>query len=182
MRRKIKSVVACCEGGGIGYKGSLPWRLKKEMSHFRKLTLGDPPAGKKNAIVMGRKTWESLPKALPKRYNFVLSRSMKEKSPSMDGIYSSLDDFVNDMNSVEWSDKIHDIFCIGGAEIYKLLFNSPYCGLVYCTKVLAQYECDVFLPDLGAFHVVNAPNIPCEVQEEVDGTKWKVEVLSKEVE
>lgn len=180
MPRKINSIVACCEGGGIGYKNSLPWRLKKEMSHFKKVTLGEPPAGKKNAVVMGRKTWESLPKALPKRYNFVLSRNNNEKSPGMDGIYSSLDDFMVDMNSVEWSDKIHDIICIGGAEIYKLVFNSPHCGLVYRTTVLAQYKCDVFLPSVQAFHVVDIPNVPCNIQEEADGTKWKVEVLSKE--
>lgn len=180
MSKKINSIVACCEGGGIGYKNTLPWRLKREMSHFRKVTLGSPPGGKKNAILMGRKTWESLPKALPKRYNFVLSRYGTEKSTGMDGIYSSLEDFVDDVNSEEWHDKIHEIFCIGGAQIYELLFNSSFCGLVYCTRVLAKYECDVYMPDMKDFQNLSEPGgVPLGIQEEADGTEWRVEVLTK---
>ncbi|XP_039265094.2 dihydrofolate reductase-like [Styela clava] len=181
MSLKIHSIVACCKNEGIGYKGTLPWRLKKEMKHFRKITKGNPPEGKQNVIVMGRKTWQSLPGALPGRYNFVLSRTVSEKAEKMDGVSKSLEDFLKLITSDEWSSKIHEVFCIGGAEIYKQLFESSVCGKVILTRVLADYECDVFLPKLDGFKKIieNNEDIPGEEQTEVDGTKWMVEVYEK---
>ena len=180
MSKKIHSVVACCENGGIGYQNSLPWKLKKEMAHFQKLTRGNPGGNRKNALIMGRKTWDSLPKALAGRYNFVLSRNIKEKTKGMDGLYSSIDDFMKDMESPVWNDKVEDIFCIGGAEIYKLVMQSAYCGKLFCTRVLSSYKCDVFMPDMSGFQVIDSPSdIPQGEQVEENGTKWMVQVLVK---
>ena len=64
-------VVAACKNRGIGFKNKLPWKLTKEMKYFKELTIGE----KNNAVVMGRKTWLSIPeknRPLPKRENIVL--------------------------------------------------------------------------------------------------------------
>ena len=68
-------IVAACKNRGIGLNNKLPWKLKKEMNIFTKLTKGDET----NAVIMGKNTWLSLPKALPKRANFVISKSVCER-------------------------------------------------------------------------------------------------------
>ncbi len=73
-------VVAATKDMGIGKDGGLPWRLPGEMAYFKQLTasVGDPTSEARNAVIMGRKTWESLPgkfRPLPGRVNVVLSRS-----------------------------------------------------------------------------------------------------------
>ena len=62
-----KAIVAVSENGVIGRKGDLPWRLSGDLRWFKKITMG-------HTILMGRKTWDSLPNALPGRENWVLSR------------------------------------------------------------------------------------------------------------
>lgn len=184
---KIQSIVACCNNRGIGQNGQLPWRLKKEMSYFRKLTMGNPPDGKKNAVLMGRKTWESIPKApLHDRYNFVLSETLTEKRDGMDAVIRSWSEFTELMMSEEWSDKVHNIICIGGAKVYKSLFASPVCGRIYLTRVLADFECDTFLPEFGEdFKLLEQyPEevrdfLPDGVQKEANGVEWVIEVYEK---
>ena len=75
MESKIKMIAAACEGLGIGKNGDLPWRLKEEMKYFTRMTKTAAP-GMKNAVVMGRKTYESIPKKwrpLDDRINVVLT-------------------------------------------------------------------------------------------------------------
>jgi dihydrofolate reductase len=77
---RVTLIVAATKNNGIGTAGKLPWRLPQEMQYFARVTTGDPDGtgkGKKNAVVMGRATWESIPRRfrpLPGRINFVISR------------------------------------------------------------------------------------------------------------
>ena len=63
LTKKIsfKLIVAACEGNGIGKGGNLPWRLQSEMAYFAKMTKTTEDSTKKNAVIMGRKTWQSIP-------------------------------------------------------------------------------------------------------------------------
>ena len=77
-RRTFQVVVAATKTWGIGAGGALPWRLPGDLRHFRELTARTADPGKLNAVVMGRRTWDSLPpkfRPLPGRVNVVLSRS-----------------------------------------------------------------------------------------------------------
>jgi hypothetical protein len=75
---RVTLIVAATTNNGIGQAGKLPWRLPQEMQYFARVTTGEPDGkGKKNAVVMGRATWESIPRRfrpLPGRINFVVSR------------------------------------------------------------------------------------------------------------
>ncbi len=78
---RVTLIVAATTHNGIGQAGKLPWRLPREMQYFARVTTGQVEAqrgkGKKNAVVMGRATWESIPRRfrpLPGRINFVVSR------------------------------------------------------------------------------------------------------------
>lgn len=74
---RLTLIVAATTNNGIGQSGKLPWRLSKEMAHFARVT-SNAPEGKMNAVIMGRNTWESIPKKfqpLLKRINVVISRN-----------------------------------------------------------------------------------------------------------
>lgn len=110
--------------GVIGNEGRIPWHLPADLKHFRRKTIN-------KAIVMGRKTYESLGKALPDRVNIVVSRNPELKLP--DAIV------FNDLEEVLDLD-YEEIFVIGGAEIYQQAL--PYAKWLYLTKVDYQAEGD----------------------------------------
>jgi dihydrofolate reductase len=143
-------VVAVDQNYGIGKTGKMPWHLSGDMEHFKKLTLATSSLGKKNVVVMGRKTWDSLPekfKPLPGRINLVLSRQKELRLPDSVKVAGGLEEalvLVAQMpgNSVE------KVFVIGGAEVYQEALRHPQCQAVYLTRILKDFECDVFFPKL----------------------------------
>ncbi len=158
-------MVACTADGGIGRDGNIPWYCSKDLKYFQKITT-ECEDGKQNAVIMGRKTWESLPKKpLKNRKNIVLSRS-----GAMDGTVSSLEDALKmAQNDAE----IDRIFVIGGGEVYREAIMHPDCERVYMTvmEVELNRPCDTFFPIadmLRSFekepHAVLS-EVPCTFQE-----------------
>ena len=106
---KIHLIWAQDNNGGIGKDNRLPWHISEDLINFKKLTLNNP-------IIMGRKTWDSLPKKpLPKRRNIVLSSKKIDDVESYTSIESCLGALKND--------NLTDVFVIGGEMIYKSFFN-----------------------------------------------------------
>ncbi|KAL3232660.1 Dihydrofolate reductase [Nakaseomyces bracarensis] len=124
----VVGVVACLLPDlGIGFQGALPWRLSKEMKYFREVTTSTFNPSKRNVVIMGRKTWESIPsrfRPLPNRINVVVSRSF-ECGPLKkidDAVYhsNSLVDCITELRtSFAQDNNIERIYLIGGGEIYK---------------------------------------------------------------
>ena len=109
---KIHLIWAQDKNGGIGKNGKLPWYISEDLINFKKLTLN-------STIIMGRKTWESLPKKpLPKRRNIVLSSNNIHNVEC----YNS----INNCLQVLDSDQIQKIFIIGGSTIYKEFYNIAH--------------------------------------------------------
>ena len=136
---KINIIVATDLRNGIGLSGNLPWNIKEDLSRFMKLTVG---AGN-NCVLMGRKTYESLPKKaspLKKRHNIVLSRNPpKEKlDPSVSYITN-----INDALNVGEYD---EMWVIGGSEMYALALEQLKIDTIYITRILRNYNCDRFFP------------------------------------
>jgi len=95
--------------GGIGKNGQLPWYNPEDLKNFKKLTLN-------STIVMGRKTWESLPfKPLPKRRNVVFSSRILEDVET----YNNINQFMKKLDA----ESIKKIFIIGGSSIYKVFYE-----------------------------------------------------------
>jgi len=122
--KPLSLIVACTSEGGIGNGGELPWRIPGDMAYFKRITT-DPsePAGaggRLNAVVMGRKTWESIPakfRPLPNRVNVVLSRNPAALDlPAGVLRAASIEDALA---AVENRADIDQCFVIGGAEVYK---------------------------------------------------------------
>ncbi|MCH5229063.1 MAG: dihydrofolate reductase [Muribaculaceae bacterium] len=115
----VNLIVALGEKGEIGIKGDLIWKLSSDLKRFKSLTTGHP-------VIMGRKTWESLPKKpLPGRRNIVLSRNTDFQDPRVEKALS-LEEALR-MTEGE------DPFVIGGAEIYKAFL--PFVSHLYLTHV-----------------------------------------------
>lgn len=131
-------VVAIDSQLGIGKTGALPWRLKEDMKHFRELTT----AGDHNVVIMGRKTWDSIPekfRPLPNRINVVLSRSASTFPGAISA--SSLEHAMSALPTVHGK-----VFVIGGGEIYAQAVNHPACTELWITRVGASFDCDVTFP------------------------------------
>ena len=104
--------------GGIGENGKLPWHVSEDLKNFKKITLN-------STIIMGRKTWDSLPiKPLPKRENIILS----SKKQSSGTTYHSLEECLTNLKKRKTS----KVFIIGGRSIYRLFFNlADYLHISY---------------------------------------------------
>jgi dihydrofolate reductase len=133
----ISAIVAVDNNWGIGFNGDLLERIPEDLKYFQQLTTG-------NVVVMGRKTWESLPKKpLPNRWNNIITRQHINNFTSDIINYRTLEDMQNFM--LKYSS--YNYFIIGGGEIYKELL--PLCDRVYVTKINKSHEnVDTYFPNL----------------------------------
>lgn len=135
------SLITCMDKNrGIGKNNSMPWHLPKDLKYFKEVTDG-------SVIIMGRKTYKSLPRMLPNREHVVISESIK-------WAFSSVDDALHYAKQ-----RKKNIFVIGGATIYEQCI--PYADRLYITRINAEFDCDVFFPEIdNSWHRVADSPIP----------------------
>ena len=141
----IHIILACDAKYGIAKNGQIPWKLKEEMAYFKQITLGTDQS-KTNGLIMGRKTWESLPrKPLPKRHHIILSSSAETSNNEMVTWKSSIEDALF-WYCEKGEFKIHDLFVIGGESIYHQCMTDwiDLIDSIYITLIDQDYQCDQF--------------------------------------
>jgi len=178
---KIHLIVAGCgESLGIGQEGRLPWRLPQEIKHFAKLTTQQNGT---NAVVMGRKTWESIPpkfRPLKNRVNVVLTRNADFSADGSDvKICKSLAESKEKLAGV-----VDVVWIIGGASVYAEAL--PMADRVYLTHIHQEFPCDVNFPRrltelLKDFVKTCDPLVSEETQKEGD-VSYDYLVLQKKAE
>lgn len=126
-------IVATDNNNGIGKNNTIPWYISEDLRRFSKLTRGEG----NNAIIMGRNTYESIGKALPGRFNIVMSRTMNAGDANIN-ICRSKEDVINLCNNYNFD----DIWIIGGAYIYDEFFKDV--SELYVTEILNDFDCDTF--------------------------------------
>lgn len=160
MKDVAAVVAAAANSRGIGCSGQLPWRIPEDMAHFKDITSSPPSPGKTNAVIMGRKTWESIPpkfRPLPSRTNVVLTRNAAAFDAGCGGdhsdvvVASSLPDAVEKLASMEKN--LGRVFVIGGGQIYKEAVDSGLLSCVHYTEVRnvpteTEERMDTFFPKL----------------------------------
>lgn len=151
MRKSLNVVAAFLRGSrGIGWKGDLPWNpIKEDMQRFARTTT-KAESGKINSVIMGRKTWESLPdkhRPLSNRLNIIISNTLNINERDNVRTFRSLDEAIRFTD--EHSDIIDRNFVIGGEQLFQETVSNPRCDKLYLTEVLADYDADVFFPDIS---------------------------------
>ena len=148
----LTMIFACDMNNAIGKNGDLPWRQSTDLQHFKQITLG-------GTIVMGRKTWESLPGKLPDREHLVITRSNRDDIETI--TYEGV---------LELSKK-REIFIIGGGEIYNLFL--PHTEKIHRTIIHCQVEdADTFAPEINSeiFKVSDSNVVKKSARDEYDMT------------
>ncbi len=132
---KITLIAAFDRNRGIGVGGALPWRMPADLCHFKQATMGKP-------ILMGRKTWESLPGVLPGRPHLVLSRDPGFMAPGATVVHSIAE-------SLEEAVKLGDeLMVVGGGQIYRLFL--PLADRLLLTEVDTEVPADAWFPQIDA--------------------------------
>ena len=145
----LSMIFACDEEGAIGKDGDLPWRQSSDLQFFKRTTLN-------KTVVMGRKTWDSLGRPLPKRRNIVMTRS-------------GLSDDVETMSFGEGMAlaENEEVVVIGGGEIYALFL--PHAKEVHRTIIhTVVKDADTFAPDIESegFHMIGERRVPAGERDE----------------
>ncbi|KAM8961163.1 dihydrofolate reductase [Pelodytes ibericus] len=186
--RLLNSIVAVCPPRqGIGKAGSLPWPLlRNEFKHFQRLTITPTIEGKQNVVIMGRKTWFSIPeknRPLKNRINIVLSKELNKAPEGAHFLAKSLDEALQLLETPELNDRADLVWIIGGSSLYQEVLDKPVNQRLFLTRILQEYECDTFLPeiDFHSFKLLSEyPGISSIIQEE-NGVQYKYEVYEKTV-
>ncbi len=130
----VSIIVAADERDGIAKQGQIPWRLPSDLARFKRLTVGQG----RNAVLMGRTTWESLPakfRPLPGRMNLVLSNTRQ--------------DFAGATCVTSWdaalaaAEDCDHLWVIGGAAVYDLALTKPDTRAIELTRVRGDFDCDL---------------------------------------
>ena len=127
----LSIIVAKAKNNVIGKDNQLIWHLSDDLKRFKAFTMGHP-------IIMGRKTFESLPKVLPGRVHYVLTGNKNYKAPEGVLLFHDVKDLLAALPEGE-------NFLIGGAKMYEELF--PYADTLYITEIEKEYEGDACFPD-----------------------------------
>uniref|UniRef100_A0A5K3F6Z2 dihydrofolate reductase n=1 Tax=Mesocestoides corti TaxID=53468 RepID=A0A5K3F6Z2_MESCO len=163
--KRLNVIAAVASNGGIGKANKLPWkisilfaepscnkkriwtfspelqRLLKKVCHLW-YVINLVPLGRRNAVILGRNTWASIPpkfRPLPNRINVIVSTQLE----------SSFDDSIRLVESLHDDGLVDEVFVIGGSRIYEAaLEQKAYPVRIYCTHIMRDFDCDVFFPSL----------------------------------
>jgi len=158
---KISIIAAIGKNKELGKDNKLIWNIPEDLRRFRKITKGHP-------IIMGRKTWESLPiKPLPSRVNIVVTRnpSFSFARPGLAKLAGNLGEAIKIAKKAEGS---NEVFIIGGGQIYQQAIEKGLVDKLYLTIINSNSGADTFFPDYSEFK-----KVIFEKKGESEGYKYK---------
>ncbi len=136
----LSFIVAVSENNAIGRHNTLPWHLPEDLKFFKRTTMGKP-------VIMGRKTFESLGRALPGRLNIVISRSKDLKLPEGVLLYDDINAAIERLQQ----ENAEEGFIIGGGQIFEA--TMPLVDRMYITRVhTTVHDADAFFPNIDHTH------------------------------
>jgi dihydrofolate reductase len=151
----VNIIVAYCKNNGIGKNNTLLWNIKEDMAKFKRLTIGN----KNNAVIMGRKTYESLNKidGLANRDNLILSKSLQINKTNTKNIVQTFESLQN-LETFVKSKNYDEVWIIGGEEIYKLFLSNHNSkntifaiNEIIITYIEKEFVCTSYFPNLEEY-------------------------------
>lgn len=139
-------ILAVDNENGLWINNSLAWDIPKDRKYFKKITTQTTDVSKQNAVIMGRKTWESIPekyRPFSKRFNCILSQDYKNGAQNSQWAYefNSLEACLKHLDSFS---TIESYFIIWGAKLYNSVLKHKRLKRAYITRIYEKYHCDVF--------------------------------------
>ena len=163
----LSIIVAKASNDVIGGDNKLLWHISEDLKRFKEITSG-------HTIIMGRKTFESLPKVLPNRHHIIITRDKNFK------VDSEAVTIINDISDVisKFKDTEEEVFIIGGGEIYKTLM--PYTKKLYLTRVYKDFEGDTTFPSINydEWKIINKSEIKVNPKDNLNYDFIDLEKLS----
>lgn len=144
----LKLIVATDRNYGFAKNGTIPWNSHTDLNHFAELTTTTVDHTKQNIVIMGRKTWDTLPikhKPLKNRLNIIVSTTIKIESETC-RTFETIESAVKFSIHMHLTKKIENVFIIGGLSLYTYGLNSVLLDKVYLTRIDAEYNCDQYFP------------------------------------
>lgn len=159
----ISLIAAVADNGVIGNQNTLPWKLSSDLRRFKIFTTG-------KAVIMGRKTFESIGKPLPDRINIILTKDKSFKPPKT-VVFHDLGDALN----FAADNGLEEVFIIGGANIYEQTIDMA--DKIYLTRVHAKVEGDAFFPDfdMADWDIDEEEHVPADDKNQYDSTFYLLE-------
>ena len=134
VKQTLTMIAAAAKNNALGKDNDLIWHISDDLKRFKRLTSG-------HAIIMGRKTFESMPKALPNRTNIILTKKENYQPEEALVVHTVEDALALVKNDIQ-------PFVIGGGEIYRLFMDN--CDRIELTRVHHDFEADVFFPSIDS--------------------------------
>lgn len=150
LQKPFEIVAAICHGRGLGKDGKIPWSCPQDMDYFKQLTLDSKPSTR-NAVVMGRRTWESLRGPLKGRLNVVITRDYRASEYQIPNVAA----FPSLLHAHIWLDEQCDVdrkFVIGGQELYQEALQANWSKRLYLTLIPEHFDCDVHFPQVPNYY------------------------------
>ena len=141
-------VVAHDLNNAIGLNNQLLCHISEDMAYFKKLTSSTKDTTKQNIVILGRKTYDSIPekfRPLPKRINIVISSKNNNYPNTIHA--NSPENALEIASDLQLKNKAETVFCIGGSQIYKSLIEHERCRYLYATLIHRAFKADAFFPD-----------------------------------
>lgn len=149
-------IVACDLEDGIGRDNKLPWNIPSDLKRFSQLTRGKG----NNAVVMGKNTWESLPKKpLPKRDNLILSTTLDLEIGEPKNSYVKTFPDIMALDKFCEKQKYDTVWIIGGSNVYEQFLEHVRLKQIYMTRIHNTYDCDTRFPHISSWKLQVAETI-----------------------
>lgn len=168
---KLSLIVARARNGAIGKAGGLPWRLADDLAFFKSVTVDHP-------ILMGRKTWDSLPKKpLPKRENIILTRDWRFTAHGA-RVFTALAPAIEAGKALARASDQREVFIVGGEALYKA--TIAFADVLYITEVDTEVDGDAFFPafDESRFEAMTAKRVEADARND---HAFQVRVLKRKI-
>jgi dihydrofolate reductase len=162
-KTSLTIVVALDDCNGIGRNNTIPWHIKNDLKFFRHVTTKTTDPNKQNAIIIGRKTYETFPKPLPNRLNIVVSSNRTLPNINYPNVVR-VESFNDALKRAKEDTNIENIFIAGGVSIYEEAMKTNLVQRVFLTRVKGDFQCTAVWSSFDVSNFKRIEPIPDEYQ------------------
>lgn len=161
--KQVALILAKDEEDGIWKDWDLAWYIPNDLKYFQKITSSVQDESKQNAVIMWRKTWDSIPekyRPFKNRKNIILTRNLKRINVASNSEVLINNDIDSVIRQLQNDTNIESIFIIGWAEIYKLALSRNLVDVLYITQIEGKYNCDTFVWNIeSSYDIISQSDI-----------------------